>query len=114
MKAYFKMFKNYINFSGYTSRSDFWQAVIVNMVAYGVLRVISIIAGNTDGIFNVILGGYSLLTALPVLAMIVRRLRDAGKGIANLLWGLVPIIGPIVLLVKLAQPCAVSEESWGN
>ena len=111
MQAYFKMLKNYVNFGGRTSRSDFWQAIFVDILVYLALWGASLAVGQADDKMNMILDVYSLATALPVLGMIVRRLRDAGKSAANLLWGLVPVIGQIVLLVKLAQPCAIREES---
>lgn len=104
MKSYFKMFRNYVNFGGYTSRSDFWKAFSINTLIYLILSVVSSLSGQANETLNLIFGIYCLLTVLPILTMIIRRLRDAGKSVANLLWGFVPLIGQIVLIVKLIQP----------
>lgn len=104
MKSYLKMFRNYVNFGGYTSRSDFWKAFGINTLIYIILSVVSNFSGQENGILNLIFSLYYLITVLPILAMTIRRLRDAGKNIANLLWGFVPLIGQIVLIIKLIQP----------
>lgn len=109
MKAYFNMFKNYINFGGHTYRRDFWQAILVNVLVCAVLWGVSVATGMANRELNPIMAGYSLVTALPLLAMIVRRLRDAGKSPFHILWGLIPILGQIVLLIKLAQPSVYTE-----
>ncbi len=106
MKAYMRMFQNYFDFRGYTARGDFWKAFLMHTVIYSILGLVSMALGQPQDQFNFILGVYSLVSSIPFFAMIVRRLRDARKSIANLFWCLLPLIGQIVLVVKLAQPQA--------
>jgi uncharacterized membrane protein YhaH (DUF805 family) len=44
-------------------------------------------------------GLYSLAVLIPALAVAVRRLHDTGRSGWWLLIGLIPLVGPIVLLV---------------
>nr|WP_305080747.1 DUF805 domain-containing protein [Micrococcus sp. ACRRV] len=47
--------------------------------------------------------------ALPSLALLARRLHDAGFSHAWLFLGLVPFVGPLTLLVFALQPSAASS-----
>ena len=54
---------------------------------------------GTTGLFD---GIYLLAVLIPSLAVEVRRLHDIGKSGWWLLLGLIPLIGPIVLIVWFA------------
>lgn len=112
INAYKNFFKGYVDFAGRSTRSDYWQIWLGNMIlyipfffAYG--NAISnpqdegalIGLGGTAIIYMVI--GLALL--LPSLALMVRRLRDAGFHWALIFILFVPL-GSIVLLVLLAMP----------
>jgi hypothetical protein len=47
---------------------------------------------------------WSLAILLPSLAVLVRRLRDAGHGWGHVFWLLLPFVGTIILIVLAAQP----------
>ena len=112
INAYKNFFKGYVDFAGRSTRSDYWWIWLGNMIlyipfffAYG--NAISnprnesalIALGGTAIIYMVI--GLALL--LPSLALMVRRLRDAGFHWALIFILFVPL-GSIVLLVLLAMP----------
>ena len=112
INAYKNFFKGYVDFAGRSTRSDYWWIWLGNMIlyipfffAYG--NAISnpqdegalIGLGGTAIIYMVI--GLALL--LPSLALMVRRLRDAGFHQALIFILFVPL-GSIVLLVLLAMP----------
>ena len=112
INAYKNFFKGYVDFAGRSTRSDYWWIWLGNMIlyipfffAYG--NAISnpqdegalIGLGGTAIIYMVI--GLALL--LPSLALMVRRLRDAGFHSALIFILFVPL-GSIVLLVLLAMP----------
>ena len=112
INAYKNFFKGYVDFAGRSTRSDYWWIWLGNMIiyipfffAYG--NAISnprnesalIALGGTAIIYMVI--GLALL--LPSLALMVRRLRDAGFHWA-LIFILFDPLGSIVLLVLLAMP----------
>lgn len=104
MKAYLGMFRNYINFADNTVRREFWSAILIHWLVSGVLWGMSIALNDVTSLFEVLIGVYSLLSFIPILAIMVRRLKDADKSIANLLWSLVPVIGTLILIVKLTKP----------
>ncbi len=49
-------------------------------------------------------GLWGLAVLLPSLAVLVRRLRDAGYGWGHVFWVFLPVSGIIVLIVFAAQP----------
>ena len=113
INAYKNFFKGYVDFAGRSTRSDYWWIWLGNMIiyipfffAYG--NAIAnprnesalIALGGTAIIYMVI--GLALL--LPSLALMVRRLRDAGFHWALIFVAFVPFVGSIALLVLLAMP----------
>ena len=112
INAYKNFFKGYVDFAGRSTRSDYWWIWLGNMIlyipfffAYGIAisnpqdEGALIGLGGTAIIYMVI--GLALL--LPSLALMVRRLRDAGFHWALIFILFVPL-GSIVLLVLLAMP----------
>ena len=93
MKEYLDMWKNYANFSGTTSVRGYWMATLFNII-------ISTIAGFIP-IVNYI---YPLAVLIPGLAIAVRRLKDAGKSWTAILLPLIPLVGSIILIIKLCKP----------
>lgn len=83
----------YVDFSGRAARSEYWWFYLTYL---GTVFVASI--------FSETLGGLAILGLfLPHLAVTVRRLHDTGKPGWWLLIGLIPLLGPIVLIVWLAS-----------
>ena len=90
-------FRNYSNFTGAASRSEFWW-----------FQLFLVLAGAGVGaIFDDLGVVWFLATIVPYLAIGVRRLRDAGLPWGLLLLGLVPVLGTITLIVLWAQPTKV-------
>ncbi|MDG2496880.1 MAG: DUF805 domain-containing protein [Aquiluna sp.] len=87
-------FKNFVTFTGRTSRADYWYFILALVLANTVL---SILSEDLSTIFSVI-------TLLPWLSASVRRLRDAGLSAHQFWWLLVPVAGLIILVVQLAKP----------
>lgn len=106
--------RKYADFTGTASRPEFWWFAVFVYLAAAALAALNI--ATPDGVVFV---GSSLATAfgaatvLPLLAVTVRRLRDAGYGWGHIFWLLLPIAGLIVLVVLLAQPTRVAEASGG-
>ena len=106
-------FKGYVDFSGRSTRADYWWIWLANIIlsiplysAY--FNVIS--SEGSEGAF-LALGGlaiiymiFGLALFLPWLALTVRRLRDAGFHWALIFVAFVPFVGSIALLVLLAMP----------
>lgn len=119
--------KNWKNFSGRASRSEFWWVAlaqfIVSMVLGIVIAVIAAIliaaaaasasasSSAPDGVialivflFYGIFGLLGLAMFVPTLALSVRRLHDTNQSGWMYLLSFIPSVGGIILLVLLAQP----------
>lgn len=112
IQAYKNFFKGFLDFTGRSTRSDFWWVWLMNNVFCIPLYIIYFQmalkdAGGTDPILGVaILSVYMILAIVlftPSLAVKVRRLRDAGFHWAFIFLHFVPM-GGIALLVLLAMP----------
>ena len=106
-------FKGYVDFSGRSSRADYWWIWLVNIIlsipfymAYGAAMANpdSEAALMTLGLLVFVYIIFGLAVLLPGLALTVRRLRDAGFHWALIFVGFVPFVGSIALLVLLAMP----------
>ncbi len=100
------VFKNYANFTGRARRAEYWYFVLVNFIIYVPLYLIGI-AGllNESNALGFIGMGLFILFALamliPSLAVVVRRLHDLNKSGWYYFIGIIPIVGPIIMLVWL-------------
>ena len=99
MKEYLDMWKNYANFSGKTSVRGYWMAFLFNIIASTIISLIGTIPA-----LAFLAGLYSLAALIPGLAITIRRLRDAGQGWGWIFISLVPLVGVIILIVKLCKP----------
>ncbi len=68
--------KKYANFSGRASRSEFWYFYLFTYSIYAILIISGIYIAS---IFFWILGGFFLVTFVPFIAVITRRLHDVNK-----------------------------------
>ena len=113
INAYKSFFKGYVDFTGRSTRSEYWWIWLGNMIlyipfffAYG-----NAIANPRNESALVALGGiaiiymiFGLALFLPGLALTVRRLRDAGFHWALIFVIFIPMVGPLALLALLAMP----------
>lgn len=124
-------FKNYVNFSGRSSRSEYWWVALAIAITYIPFYFLSykpmmwIMAlgenqvGYTDvdagwiAIWSIVFGIIYLAILLPGLAIICRRLHDIGKGAGWIFIQLVPFIGSIWLLVLMLQPSQPGTNRFG-
>lgn len=98
MQEYLEMWQRYADFSGRTSVRGYWMAYLFNFLAS---FIIGFIAGFIG--LDILASIYALAVMIPSLAIAVRRLRDAGCHWANLFWAFLPIIGTIILIIKLCK-----------
>ena len=116
-KAYKKYWMGYVDFTGRSSRSDYWLAVLANAIVTIILFTVVIVAIVFDSpgsdyhvILNLLYGlamVYFFATYIPSIALQVRRLRDAGFHWALIFLRYAPVIGDIVLLVLFCQPTKI-------
>jgi uncharacterized membrane protein YhaH (DUF805 family) len=102
-------FRQYATFSGRAPRSEYWGFMAVTQLLVllaGALPAFAIggLVRGTDAAW--IVGSLMLLlaamaVALPSLAVSVRRLHDSDRPGTTLLFGLVPLAGPVIITVLM-------------
>jgi uncharacterized membrane protein YhaH (DUF805 family) len=110
MNWYIEAWKKYAVFGGRSGRREYWYFALFHALAYIML---SIIAGILGKIGASLLSLYSVAVFLPGLAATIRRLHDTNRSGWWLLILLIPAIGPIALLVFLAQDSQENENQYG-
>ena len=108
-------FNKYVVFSGRASRSEFWWFVLFTFIGGIVTSVADVmILGYVSedwGPLNLI---FSIITALPGLAVGARRLHDINRsGWWQLLW-IVVFIGWIPLIIWLASTSKNENNRFGD
>jgi uncharacterized membrane protein YhaH (DUF805 family) len=101
-------FQKYVVFSGRSSRPAYWWWYLFTLIAYIVAAIIDQVIGTF-----VITGILALALLLPNLAVLVRRLHDAGHSGWWVLIGILPLIGFIVLLIFVLTPSQPPNQ-WGD
>ena len=99
VKAYKEFWKRYFDFGGKSSVGDYWWVVLCNILIGLVLGAAALVIRPVTYVTYV----YELAAFIPGLAILVRRLRDGGNSILSLLWLLLPVIGWIILIIKLVK-----------
>jgi uncharacterized membrane protein YhaH (DUF805 family) len=120
MIEWYKMaFEKYADFQTRSTRNEFWWFFLANIIiVFGVniaAGMISMIL-DTPGIAiaaSVLIVIYYLAIFIPYLAVSIRRLHDTNRSGWNLLFGLIPFIGAIILIVFYAQESDPRPNKWG-
>lgn len=93
--------KKVVNFKDRANKAEFWWIYLICYVLSFVLT------------FTVIGSPLALALNVPVLSAMVRRLHDVGEKGTYALLGLIPIAGPIILLIKLLKPSQEGDNEYG-
>ena len=112
---------HYSKFKGRSRRSEYWWIqlflVLTNLAVAAIDLVLMngdverFIANGGGGIVGLI---WILVTIVPALAVLVRRLHDTGKSGWWALIGFVPLVGGIVLLVLTVLDSDAGENKYGD
>ena len=101
-------FQRYFDFSGRSTRAEYWWWVLFTFLAAIVLTIVDNILGTNseDGGGGLITGLWGLATFIPGLAVTIRRLHDINKSgwwilLALISWLIIPAI---VLLIWFIRP----------
>ena len=114
MKLYLKVLKNYADFSGRADRKEYWMFILLNII----FSTIAVILDNAFAIafkgmvYRPIYALYVLGIIVPGLAVSVRRLHDIGKSGWTYLIVLIPIVGPIWLLILMATDSESGDNEY--
>ncbi|KFN21240.1 DUF805 domain-containing protein [Aeromonas bestiarum] len=100
---YLLAWRRYADFSGRSSRKEFWMFMLVHVLVTLMCIALDVGINGLSGLEV----GYSVVSTIPMIAVIVRRLHDIDR---SGWWGwifFVPGVGPFVLIYLLArQACS--------
>lgn len=77
-------------------RAEYWYFMLFNFIVGVALAAVSAMIGDKQNLLGFL---YAIVSFIPSLSLTVRRLHDIGKSAWNLLFLLIPILGPVVLIV---------------
>lgn len=125
IEVYKHVMKNYATFSGRARRREYWLFILANFIVQVVLQlfgsVFSALAASAGSsflaaigvIFTVLSYIYNLGIIVPSLALCWRRLHDIGKPGGFYFMGLIPLAGPIIMLVYFCTDSQMEENRFG-
>ena len=114
-------FGKYADFSGRARPSEYWWwalfAVIVQFIPY--FLFVALLVGNEGSrSMATVVGGVWLVIWLaliiPSLAVFLRRLHDTGRSGWFWLMGLIPLVGPIILVLFLVGAGDPGRNKYGD
>ena len=112
---------NYATFKGRARRSEYWYIQLFLVLTNLAVAAIDLVLMNGDVDRFIANGGggivglvWILVTIVPALAVLVRRLHDTGKSGWWILIGLVPFVGTIVLFVFSVLDSTAGANRYGE
>ena len=115
-EAFFSALKNWKNFRGRASRSEFWYFVLASFLLGIIVFLFELSVGIVDiesgnrGILSIAL---ELFLAIPYISVTSRRIQDRGySGWWQLSY--LTIIGIFVILIWCMLPAKEDENKWGR
>jgi uncharacterized membrane protein YhaH (DUF805 family) len=108
--AFARFWKKYATFSGRASRSEYWWWALIDFVVVAILEIMLFNApastASLSPLYYMVIEAVwvvSLGALIPNLAVMWRRLHDTNRSGRYYLFGIIPIVGSIILLVFLAS-----------
>tara|TARA_B100000965_G_C19487664_1_gene711519 strand:- start:126 stop:503 length:378 start_codon:yes stop_codon:yes gene_type:complete len=115
-EAFISVLKNWKNFHGRASRSEFWYFVLASFLLGIIVFLFELSVGIVDiesgnrGILSIAL---ELFLAIPYISVTSRRIQDRGySGWWQLSY--LTIIGIFVILIWCMLPAKEDENKWGR
>ena len=104
--------QKYAAFQGRAGRKEYWYFTLIFALIWIALVIVDAATGTLDEALGMgVLSGFWMLACLvPNVAVAVRRLHDTGRTGWWFLLTLVPLVGPIVVIVF----CALDGEPGPN
>ena len=108
MKWMLMPLRRYADFNGRSRRKEYWMFMLLNVIVSTIIMLLGLwgaesrLFSSDDELMH-----YFLLTAvpwslalfIPGLAVTIRRLHDLDKSGWHIFFGLIPIVGGIILLI---------------
>jgi len=87
------------DFSGKSTVKEYWMAMLFN---FGI-GLILFLLGLFGAFFNWVTYIYYLAILVPSIAIAIRRMHDTKRSGWYLLWGFLPIVGTIMVIIALIE-----------
>ncbi len=108
-------FGKYADFTGRARRSEYWFAYLFTIIVGFPLSFLSTsIDGESFGFFSFLSLAWSLAVLIPSLAIVSRRLHDADTSFRYFFIFLIPFVGIILLIIKLAKDGTPGTNRFGE
>ncbi len=115
--------RRYADFSGRSRRKEYWMFVLLNVLVGMFVGLVFLVGYYGDmsqtemdtWLMPVVWLAclYSLAAVIPGVAVTIRRLHDTDRSGWNILWGLVPLFGALLLLVYYIGDGTPGPNSFG-
>ena len=114
-ESFISVFTNWKNFHGRACRSEYWYFVLSLFLIGLVLTFLEVFLGifNEEIGYGPLSGLFQIITFIPSIAVVSRRLQD--RGISGW-WQLsyITIVGIFVILILNMLPAKEDENKWGR
>ncbi len=112
-------FRRYVDFSGRSTRTEYWFMVLWNFIFMMGFSILSLIGYATElegfmAIIGLLYLIYIFAVAIPWLSLLVRRIHDTGKDGLWILMTLVPIANIVFLFIWTLSPSEMKPNKWGK
>jgi uncharacterized membrane protein YhaH (DUF805 family) len=101
--------RRYAVFDGRADRPEFWWFQLDNLIVLAVIWAFLLVTGASRAIVDI----YWLAVFLPSLGVQIRRLHDTDRSGWWVLFGLIPIVGVIFMIVWLASEGSPGPNRFG-
>ncbi len=116
--------KRYAQFSGRSSRKEYWLFSLFNLAVFVLLALLAGLTGQfsapagggtpwLSGMFTVVILVVMGFLIIPNLAVMIRRLHDQDRSGWFMLLGLVPLVGGLLFLVFMCLPGTQGPNRFG-
>jgi len=109
----FTAYKNYWDFQGRASRSEYWLFFLFNFLLGMVAGIIDVLVFHQPGLFGPCALFLTFANLIPNLSVTFRRLHDTDRTAWWLLIAAIPLIGALVLCVFSLLRGTQSENRFG-
>lgn len=107
--------RKFATFSGRASRSEYWYWQLFMFLLVLVIIILCFVAMKEAALFAItpVIWIINIVSLLPNLAVLVRRLHDIGRSGWSVLFALIPVIGSIILLVFCLTESQDGDNEYG-
>ncbi len=110
-------FQRWSDFRGRSRRKEYWYFTLINGLILLILVTAAVVVESlNEDLFDIFLGigiVYYLFILVPSLSLTIRRFHDTGNTGWFFLFGLIPYVGSIIILVFMLLDGQPFENKWG-